>query len=100
MFRYEARVIPRGRDGLESVKPVIQVAIGAQQSRGAPTVRRTLVLTDEAARHPFRASLPAHVREEPVKQRRTTDWRLSASDVRGFATTYFASFAAVLAFIA
>lgn len=27
------------------------------------------------------------------------DWRLTASDVRGFATTYFATFAAVLAFI-
>lgn len=63
-------------------------------------MRRALVLTDEAARHPFRATLPAHVRGEPASQRRTTDWRLTASDVRGFATTYFASFAAVLAFIA
>lgn len=63
-------------------------------------MRRALVLTDEAARHPFRATLPAHVRGEPTSLVRTTDWRLSASDVRGFATTYFASFAAVLAFIA
>ena len=27
------------------------------------------------------------------------DWKLTASDVRGVATTYFATFAAVLAFI-
>jgi hypothetical protein len=63
-------------------------------------MRRALVLTDESARHPFRATLPAHVRREPTRARRTTDWRLTASDMRGFATVYFASFAAVLAFIA
>ncbi|WP_133364955.1 hypothetical protein [Qipengyuania sediminis] len=62
-------------------------------------MRRALVLTDEAARHPFRAALPAHVRREAVRARRTIDWRLSAGDMRGFATAYFASFAAVLAFI-
>ncbi len=62
-------------------------------------MRRALVLTDESARHPLRASLPAQFRREPVAERRTTDWRLTASDVRGFATVYFASFAAVLAFI-
>ena len=67
--------------------------------REAKAMRRALVLTDEGARHPFRASLPAHVRSEPVTPRRTTDWRLTAGDVRGFATVYFASFAAVLAFI-
>ena len=63
-------------------------------------MRRALVLTDESARHPFRASLPAQLRREQVYAPRTVDWRLTASDVRGFATTYFASFAAVLAFIA
>jgi len=63
-------------------------------------MRRALVLTDESARHPFRASLPMQLRREPVDRPRTTDWRLTASDVRGFATTYFACFAAVLAFIA
>lgn len=62
-------------------------------------MRRALVLTDESARHPYRASLPAHVRNAPLATRRTTDWRLTATDVRGFATVYFASFAAVLAFI-
>lgn len=62
-------------------------------------VRRALVLTDETARHPFRASLPPHVRDETISERRTTDWRLTTSDVRGFATSYLASFAAVFAFI-
>ena len=62
-------------------------------------MRRALVLTDEGARHPFRASLPMHVRRAPEAARRITDWRLTGSDVRGFATAYFASFAAVLAFI-
>ena len=63
-------------------------------------MRRALVLTDEAARHPFRATLPHYVRSPNPSLRRATDWRLTASDVRGFATAYFASFAAVLAFIA
>lgn len=63
-------------------------------------MRRALVLTDESARHPFRASLPARLRREPAAAVRTTDWRLTAGDVRGFATAYSASFAAVLAFIA
>jgi hypothetical protein len=62
-------------------------------------MRRALVLTDESARHPFRASLPQRLRREPVSVVRTTDWRLTTSDMRGFATVYFASFAAVLAFI-
>ena len=62
-------------------------------------MRRALVLTDESARHPFRAQLPGHARREPAATLRTTDWRLTATDVRGFATVYFASFAAVLAFI-
>ena len=62
-------------------------------------MRRALVLTDESARHAFRASLPGHLRRAPADGPRTTDWRLTAGDVRGFATTYFASFAAVLAFI-
>ena len=62
-------------------------------------MRRALVLTDEGARHPFRASLPARMRHEHATALRTTGWRLTATDVRGFATVYFASFAAVLAFI-
>lgn len=62
-------------------------------------MRRALVLTDEGARHPFRVRLPGQRRREPDAAIRTTDWRLTATDVRGFATAYFASFAAVLAFI-
>jgi hypothetical protein len=62
-------------------------------------MRRALVLTDEGARHPFRATLPSTLRRETIPAVRTTDWRLTASDVRGFATMYFASFACVLAFI-
>jgi hypothetical protein len=64
--------------------------------------RRYLVLTDEAARHPFRASLPPHVRaplsdEAPEEQR---NWRLSRRDWRDFFGTWFAGFAVVTMFIA
>lgn len=71
----------------------------SKHAEGKHRMRRALVLTDESARHPFRASLPAASRRVPVEPARATDWRLTASDVRGFATAYFASFAAVLAFI-
>ena len=63
-------------------------------------MRRSLVLTDETARHPFRASLPPHARRPEEIHTQIQSWRLTASDVRGVATTYFATFAAVLAFIA
>lgn len=63
-------------------------------------MRRALVLTNETARHWFRASLPQRRQmfadlppSEPIS------WKLTASDVRGVATTYFATVAAVLAFI-
>lgn len=62
-------------------------------------MRRSLVLTDESARHPFRAILPAQSRRGPADPNTTAYWRLTATDIRGFATVYFASFAAVLAFI-
>jgi len=62
--------------------------------------RRYLVLTDEAARHPFRASLPPHVRQQlsdtPEPKR---GWRLSRQDWRQFLTTYCAGFVAVTMFI-
>lgn len=64
--------------------------------------RRSLVLTDESARHPFRAGLPRHVThvvdqftEEPAHG----FWQITRDDVRGFASVYFATFAAVLVFI-
>ncbi len=61
-------------------------------------MRRALVLTDEGARHPFRASLPPHVRDE----KRRVDISvlgLTPDDVKGAASVYFAVFAAVFAFI-
>jgi hypothetical protein len=65
-------------------------------------MRRALVLTDEAARHPFRASLPPHWREDRDERAEPrVPWRtVLAQDVRGFAQTYFACFFAVLVFIA
>jgi anti-sigma-K factor RskA len=56
-------------------------------------MRRSLVLTDEAARHPFRASLPPHVRTEDASAHDESIWRVTASDA------YFACLAATLAFI-
>lgn len=64
-------------------------------------MRRALVLNTEAARHWLRASLPQRrAMFADVPQDQAIDWRLTASDVRGAATVYFATFAAVLAFIA
>ena len=62
-------------------------------------MRRSLVLTDETSRHPFRASLPPHVRASTFDIPVESLWRLTAEDVRGFASTYVATTAAVLAFI-
>ena len=62
-------------------------------------MRRSLVLSDETARHPFLASLPPHVRkgEDAVPAR---PWlSLTKDDISGFATAYAACFIAVLVFI-
>ncbi|MFA9199881.1 MAG: hypothetical protein ACEQR8_01655 [Cypionkella sp.] len=62
-------------------------------------MRRSLVLTDEQARHPFRASLPPHVcRGTRVRVERPS-WAISRDDVYGFAGAYFACLAAVTVFI-
>ena len=61
--------------------------------------RRGLVLTDEGARHPYRASLPPHVRDDLHDIPAESLWRLTVDDVRGFASTYVATTAAVLVFI-
>ncbi len=63
-------------------------------------MRRSLVLTDETARHPFLASLPPHVRPgtKPLVIKR--GWRLSIEDVRGFLLAYGACLLAVTIFIA
>lgn len=62
-------------------------------------MRRSLVLTDETSRHPFRATLPPRVKEELHDIPAESLWRLTADDVRGFASTYVAATAAVLVFI-
>lgn len=63
-------------------------------------MRRTLVLYDESARHPFLASLPPHVRKgaKPIPVR--SGWVFSRDDVRGFFGAYIACLLAVLIFIA
>jgi hypothetical protein len=63
-------------------------------------MRRSLVLTDETARHPFRASLPPHVRRAAGRDEAETGaWRLSLSDVRGFASAYVSCVVGITAFI-
>ena len=61
--------------------------------------RRSLVLTDESAGHPFRRSLPPHVKKDLHDIPAESLWRLTMDDVRGVASTYIATFAAVLVFI-
>lgn len=62
-------------------------------------MRRSLVLTEESSRHPFRASLPPHVKSGIFDIPAESLWRLTAADVRGFASAYVAVTAAVLVFI-
>lgn len=63
-------------------------------------MRRSLVLTDDTARHPFLASLPPHVRRgaQPVRIKRK-GW-LTTNDVRDFLVAYCACFVMVGTFIA
>ena len=64
-------------------------------------MRRDLVLTDEAARHPFRASLPPSFRRR-TEVEPTVPWRqrlmLESKDVKEFAATYCACFIAATVF--
>ncbi len=63
-------------------------------------MRRSLVLTDEQARHPFLASLPPHVRlgTQPVAVARSrSSW---SRDLRDFLAAYCACFIAVSLYIA
>ncbi|QPC99722.1 MULTISPECIES: hypothetical protein [Qipengyuania] len=63
-------------------------------------MRRALVLSSETARHWFRASLPQRrVAFADIPATEPVSWKLTADDVRGVATTYLATVAAVLAFI-
>jgi hypothetical protein len=66
-------------------------------------MRRALVLTDESARHPFRATLPMSSRRVgEVENRRS--WRLNfgldVADLKQFAATYSAGFLATTVFFA
>ncbi|QZH76768.1 MAG: hypothetical protein JY451_12845 [Erythrobacter sp.] len=65
-------------------------------------MRRALVLTDESARHPFRASLPPHVVLRANEIERTVPWRerlaLTRKDAETVLATYAAGFVATLTF--
>lgn len=63
-------------------------------------MRRALVLTDEGARHPFRASLPRHVCHTPVPDRTiaTRPW-ITRQDARTFAYFYVACFVSTMLYI-
>jgi len=62
--------------------------------------RRSLVLTNEAARHPFRASLPVAVAmPKRVPPARLSWLRFSGSDARDFLTAFAATFVVVSVFI-
>ncbi|MEM9501147.1 MAG: hypothetical protein AAF941_04810 [Pseudomonadota bacterium] len=60
--------------------------------------RRALVLTDEEAQHPFRSNLPPYVKADLHDIPAESLWALTRDDVRGFASTYVAATAAILAF--
>ncbi|MEO6153379.1 MAG: hypothetical protein ABIT09_03925 [Croceibacterium sp.] len=64
-------------------------------------MRRSLVLTDDGARHPLRAILPLHSREmRDERAEPRAPWRLTlAGDMRGFVQTYVACFFAAIAFL-
>lgn len=70
-----------------------------ESRRLAGRKRRALVLTDESARHPFRARLPRRVTDDIYQTAPHSLWRLTRDDIRGAVSVYFATFAAVLVFI-
>ena len=92
-YPHRTRSRPASREGRIAREP------DGYYSVNTIAMRRSLVLTDEAARHPFRASLPPHVRRENTAAHDDAFWRVTAQDMRGVVTTYFACLAAVLAFI-
>lgn len=64
-------------------------------------MRRSLVLTNEAARHPFRASLPPHVRAQAMAlPHRTKRAWFTTQDAKDFLLAYCACFLAVSLYIA
>jgi hypothetical protein len=61
--------------------------------------RRSLVVTDESARHPFLAGLPPHVRTGAAAQAIKRPWFVM-DDLRDFLMAYCACFIAVSLFLA
>ena len=61
--------------------------------------RRSLVLTDESAQHPFRATLNPRVKRDLHDIPAESLWRLTMDDARGFASVYLAATVGILAFI-
>lgn len=61
--------------------------------------RRFLVLTDETARHPFRARLAPHIRNGGAPLTIKREAGVTAQDVREFLMAYCACFMAVSLYI-
>ncbi|HKT85196.1 MAG TPA: hypothetical protein VJQ77_03805 [Novosphingobium sp.] len=68
--------------------------------------RRALVLTDDAAVHPFRQSLPLHVRTAPLEEGMQQGnafaklrWNMLGGNWQSFLQAYCASLAAIAIFI-
>ena len=63
-------------------------------------MRRSLVLVDETARHPFLQMLPPHVRRAETPRDPRRGWHLTTDDLRQFLLAYCACFMAATAFLA
>ncbi len=63
-------------------------------------MRRSLVLVDETARHPFLQALPPHIRRGSKALAVPRKRGITADDVRDFLLAYCACFIAATAFIA
>jgi len=63
-------------------------------------MRRSLVTTDETARHPFLASLPPHIRASAAVVEARPRIRLSRGDIQRFFLAYIGCFVAASIFIA
>ena len=62
-------------------------------------MRRSLVLTDESARHPFRASLMVRPDLQRTRMVRNTRWSFAKNDWLGFLGAYVACLVGALVFI-
>ena len=62
-------------------------------------MRRSLVVSDESVRHPFRASLPPHLRRQLVTLRCSGRWSVAVQDAKEFLMAYCACFLAISLYI-